>query len=275
MAVISMRQFLEAGVHFGHQTKRWNPNMAPYIYGVKSGIHIIDLRQSLKQLKVAYEYAKTTASEGRNFLFVGTKPQIQNIIQEEANRCGANYINFRWLGGMLTNFSTVKQSISRLKEFEELAGENDTYEGIIKKEALRIQRKREKLDQSLGGVKTMRGLPDLIFVVDCRREHLAIREANKLGIPIIAIADTNSDPKDVTVPIPGNDDSPKAVRLFASVIATGILEGRASRASISTADSGTPAEISQAAPAAAESEPKTEESDSADNEVTDTPATPE
>jgi small subunit ribosomal protein S2 len=260
MAVISMRQFLEAGVHFGHQTKRWNPNMAPYIYGVKSGIHVIDLRQSLKQLKVAYEYAKTTASEGRNFLFVGTKPQIQNIIQEEADRCGANYINFRWLGGMLTNFSTVKQSISRLKEFEELAGKDDTYEGIIKKEALRIQRKR--------------GLPDLIFVVDCRREHLAIREANKLGIPIIAIADTNSDPKDVTVPIPGNDDSPKAVRLFASVIATGILEGRTSRASISTADSGTPAEISQAAPAPAESEPEMK-SDSADNEVTDTPATPE
>lgn len=262
MAVISMRQFLEAGVHFGHQTKRWNPNMAPYIYGVKSGIHIIDLRQSLKQLKVAYDYVKAASAEGRNVLFVGTKLQIQNIIQEEADRCGANYINFRWLGGMLTNFSTVKQSIGRLKEFEELAGEDDTYEGIIKKEALRIQRKREKLDQSLGGVKTMRGLPDLIFVVDCRKEHLAIKEAQKLNIPIIAISDTNSDPREVTIPIPGNDDSPKAVRLFTSVIATGILEGRASRATISTADSGTPAAIRQAAPAseaAADSAPESEQ----------------
>jgi small subunit ribosomal protein S2 len=256
MAVISMKQFLEAGVHFGHQTKRWNPNMAPYIYGVKSGIHIIDLRQSLKQLKAAYEYAKVVSSEGRNILFVGTKPAIQGIIKEEAERCGANYISYRWLGGMLTNFSTVKQSIGRLKEFEELAGADNSYEGILKKEALRIQRKREKLEESLGGVKTMRGIPDVLFIVDCKKEHLAIREAKKLNIPIIAVADTNSDPKEVTIPIPGNDDSPKAVRLFASVIATGILEGRSSRASISTVDSGTPEAIRAAAPAAAAPAPE-------------------
>ena len=229
MAVISMKHFLEAGVHFGHQTKRWNPKMAPYIYGVKSGIHIIDLRQTLRKLQEAYQYVKQASSEGKSMLFVGTKQSIQRIVLEEANRCDSAYINFRWLGGFLTNFSTVKQSIGRLQSFEEIAGEKGAYEGILKKEALQIERKRQKLDRSLGGVRTMRDVPGVIFIIDCKREHLAVREAQKLGIPIVGIADTNCDPSGIDYVIPGNDDSPKAVQLYANVIATAVIEGRAAR----------------------------------------------
>lgn len=229
MAVISMKHFLEAGVHFGHQTKRWNPKMAPYIYGVKSGIHIIDLRQTLRKLQEAYQYVKQTSSEGKSMLFVGTKQSIERIVLEEANRCDSAYINFRWLGGFLTNFSTVKQSIGRLQSFEEIAGEEGAYEGILKKEALQIERKRQKLDRSLGGVRTMRDVPGVIFIIDCKREHLAVREAQKLGIPIVGIADTNCDPSGIDYVIPGNDDSPKAVQLYANVIATAVIEGRAAR----------------------------------------------
>ena len=229
MAVVSMKHFLEAGVHFGHQTKRWNPKMAPYIYGVKSGIHIIDLRQTLRKLQEAYQYVKQASSEGKSMLFVGTKQSIQRIVLEEANRCDSAYINFRWLGGFLTNFSTVKQSIGRLQSFEEIAGEEGAYEGILKKEALQIERKRQKLDRSLGGVRTMRDVPGVIFIIDCKREHLAVREAQKLGIPIVGIADTNCDPSGIDYVIPGNDDSPKAVQLYANVIATAVIEGRAAR----------------------------------------------
>ena len=229
MAVISMKHFLEAGVHFGHQTKRWNPKMAPYIYGVKSGIHIIDLRQTLRKLQEAYQYVKQASSEGKSMLFVGTKQSIQRIVLDEAIRCDSPYINFRWLGGFLTNFSTVKQSIGRLQSFEEIAGEDGAYEGILKKEALQIERKRQKLERSLGGVRTMRDVPGMIFIIDCKREHLAVREAQKLGIPIVGIADTNCDPSGIDHVIPGNDDSPKAVQLYASVIATAVIEGRAAR----------------------------------------------
>ena len=226
MAVISMKSFLEAGVHFGHQTKRWNPKMLPYIYGTKSGIHIIDLRKTLKKLQEAYQFAKDSSENGLNILFVGTKQSLQKIILEEADRCKSPYINFRWLGGFLTNFSTVKQSINRLQHFEEMAGEDKSYDGMLKKEALQIERKREKLERSLGGVRSMKDLPGLIFIIDCKREHLAVREARKLGIPIIGIADTNCDPTEIDYVIPGNDDSPKAVQLFTSVIATAILEGK-------------------------------------------------
>ena len=229
MAVISMKHFLEAGVHFGHQTKRWNPKMAPYIYGVKSGIHIIDLRQTLRKLQEAYQYVKQASSEGKSMLYVGTKQSIQRIVLDEAIRCDSPYINFRWLGGFLTNFSTVKQSIGRLQSFEEIAGEDGAYEGILKKEALQIERKRQKLERSLGGVRTMRDVPGMIFIIDCKREHLAVREAQKLGIPIVGIADTNCDPSGIDHVIPGNDDSPKAVQLYASVIATAVIEGRAAR----------------------------------------------
>lgn len=230
MAVVSMKQFLEAGVHFGHQTRRWNPKMEPYIYGAKSGIHIIDLRKSLQQLKDAYEYVKEATASGRTVLFVGTKSQIQKLIKEEAERCDSYYINHRWLGGLLTNFTTIKQSIAQLKGYEAMAGEDGAYEGIIKKEALRIERKREKLERSLGGVKNMKGLPSVVFIVDCKKEHIAVKEAQKLNIPIIALVDTNCDPSNISHPIPANDDSPRAVRLFASVIASAILEGKALRA---------------------------------------------
>ncbi len=229
MAVISMKHFLEAGVHFGHQTKRWNPKMAPYIYGVKSGIHIIDLRQTLRKLQEAYQFVKEASADGKNMLFVGTKQSLQRIVLEEAQRCESPYINFRWLGGFLTNFSTVKQSIGRLQYFEEIAGEEKSYEGILKKEALQIERKREKLERSLGGVRAMKDLPGLIFIIDCKREHLAVREAKKLGIPIVGVADTNCDPSGIDYVIPGNDDSPKAVQLYANVISTAILEGSKAR----------------------------------------------
>jgi small subunit ribosomal protein S2 len=229
MAVISMRQFLEAGVHFGHQTKRWHPKMSPYIYGVKNGVHVIDLRQTLTKLKEAYEYVKASAEEGRVPLFVGTKIQIQGIVKEEADRCGSPYINFRWLGGLLTNFGTVKQSIARMKSFEKIAGENRDYEGIIKKEALMMERKRLKLTRSLGGVRNMKNIPSMLFITDCHREQLALKEAQKLGIPVVGVSDTNCDPTGIDFMIPGNDDSPRAVALFANVISTAVMEGLALR----------------------------------------------
>jgi len=222
-----MKTFLEAGVHFGHQTKRWHPNMAPYIYGIKNGVHVIDLRQTLSKLKEAYEYVKASAAEGRVPLFVGTKTQIQRIVKEEAERCGSPYINFRWLGGLLTNFGTVKQSIARMKTFEEIAGEDGSYEGVLKKEALMMERKRIKLERSLGGVRNMKSVPSMLFITDCHREQLALNEALKLRIPIIGVADTNCDPAGIDYVIPGNDDSPRAVALYANIISTAVMEGLA------------------------------------------------
>ena len=227
MAVISLKTFLEAGVHFGHQTKRWHPKMAPYIYGTKNGVHVIDLRQTLSKLREAYEYVKASASEGKVPLFVGTKTQIQRIVKEEAERCESPYINFRWLGGLLTNFGTVKKSIARMKTFEEIAGEDGNYEGVIKKEALMMERKRMKLERSLGGVRDMKSVPSILFITDCHKEQLALKEALKLRIPVIGIADTNCDPTGIDYLIPGNDDSPRAVALYANVISTAVIEGLA------------------------------------------------
>jgi len=229
MAVISMKQFLDAGVHFGHQTKRWHPKMSPYIYGTKNGVHVIDLRQTLTKLKEAYEYVKASAEEGRVPLFVGTKTQIQSIVKAEANRCGCPYINFRWLGGLLTNFGTVKQSVARMKSFEELAGDDGSYEGFIKKEALMMERKRLKLERSLGGVRNMNSIPSILFITDCHKEQLALKEAQKLGITVVGVSDTNCDPTGIDYVIPGNDDSPRAVALYANVISTAIIEGLATR----------------------------------------------
>ena len=226
MAVLSMKQFLEAGAHFGHQTKRWHPAMAPYIYGAKGGIHIIDLRQTLRKLKDAYDFVKKSSAQGQTVLFVGTKPQISRVVREEAERCNSPFVNYRWLGGLLTNFSTVRESINRLQQYEDMAGEDFSYEGVIKKEALRVERKRVKLELSLGGVKTMRSLPTMLFVLDAHKEHLAIKEAQKLGLTIVAVADTNCNPNSIDCIIPGNDESPRAVSLYANVIATAILEGR-------------------------------------------------
>ena len=226
MAVLSMQQFLEAGAHFRHQTKRWPPAMAPYIYGAKGGIHIIDLRQTLRKLKDAYDFVKKSSAQGQTVLFVGTKPQISRVVREEAERCNSPFVDYRWLGGLLTNFSTVRQSINRLQQYEDMAGEGFSYEGVIKKEALQVERERVKLEQSLGGVKTMRSLPTMLFVLDAHKEHLAIKEAQKLGLTIVAVADTNCNPNSIDCIIPGNDDSPRAVFLYANVIATAILEGR-------------------------------------------------
>ena len=226
MAKISMQELLKAGVHFGHQTSRWNPKMKPYIFGTKHGIHVINLRKSVQQLKLAYEYAKQITEEGKQMMFVGTKPQVQEIIAEEAKRSESPYINERWLGGLLTNFNTVKKSTEKMKLFEDLAGPEGKYEGMIKKEALRMERERIKLESSLGGVKHMRSLPAALFIVDCKKERIAVAEAKKLGIPVIAMVDTNCDPKEVDIAIPGNDDAPKAVRLFTSVIASAILTGK-------------------------------------------------
>jgi len=200
--------------------------MAPYIYGTKGGIHIIDLRQTLRKLKDAYDFVKKSSAQGQTVLFVGTKPQISRVVREEAERCNMPFVNYRWLGGLLTNFSTVRQSINRLQQYEDMAGEDFSYEGVIKKEALQVERKRVKLEQSLGGVKTMRSLPTMLFVLDAHKEHLAIKEAQKLGLTIVAVADTNCNPNGIDCLIPGNDDSPRAVSLYANVIATAIMEGR-------------------------------------------------
>jgi len=226
MAVVSMKQFLEAGVHFGHQTKRWNPKMRPYIYGARNGTHIIDLQKSLRMLKTAYEYVRDQAANGETVLFVGTKLQARDIIREEAERCGGFYINERWLGGLLTNFNTIKTSVAKMKKYEGLRGENGTYEGMIKKEALQLEKKRIKLEKALGGIRDMRRMPGALFVVDCKKEKIALQEAQTLGIPIVAVVDTNCDPDDINFVIPGNDDAIRSIRMFSHTIANAVLEGR-------------------------------------------------
>lgn len=221
---VSMKQLLEAGVHFGHQTRRWNPKMSLYIFGERNGIHIIDLQKTVKKLKEAYQFTKDLAASGETIVFVGTKKQAQDAIREEADRCGMPYVNYRWLGGMLTNFTTVKKSISYLKELESIS-EKEMSERS-KKEQSMLNKDKEKLVRSLGGIKNMPKLPGAIFVIDTKKEHIAVQEARKLGIPVIAVVDTNCDPGEVDVVIPGNDDAIRAVKLMASVMASAILEGR-------------------------------------------------
>ena len=227
MAVVSMKQFLEAGVHFGHQTRRWNPKMSPYIFGAKNGVHIIDLQKTLRCLKAAHDYTRDLAARGEALLFVGTKPQAKDIIKEEAERAGCYYINERWLGGLLTNFHTIRASINKLKKFNEQKGQDGLYTGMIKKEALKVEKDRVKLERSLGGIQEMRKLPGAMFVIDCKKERIAIKEAQKLGIPIIAVVDTNCSPDGIDHVIPGNDDAIRAIRLFSGTIANAVAEGRA------------------------------------------------
>ncbi|MBI3994062.1 MAG: 30S ribosomal protein S2 [Candidatus Lambdaproteobacteria bacterium] len=227
MAVVSMKQFLEAGAHFGHQTRRWHPKMQPYIFGATNGIHIIDLQKTLRLLKTAYEFVRDLAAQGEYVLFIGTKLQARDIIKEEAERSNCFYINERWLGGLMTNFNTIKQSIAKLKKLEEMRGENGLYEGIIKKEAMRTEKMRLKLEKGLGGIKEMRKLPGAVFVVDCKKERIALQEAAKLGIPIVAVVDTNCDPEGIDYVIPGNDDAVRSIRLFTYTVANAVLEGRA------------------------------------------------
>jgi len=225
LSSITMKELLEAGVHFGHQTKRWNPKMKPYIFGERNGIYIIDLQKTLQLFKDVTQFVSKLASQGKNFLFVGTKRQAQDAIAEEAQRCNMYFVNQRWLGGLLTNYATIQKSIQRLKDLESMR-EDGRYEQLSKKEVLRLERERTALDKNLSGIKNMPGLPDAIFVVDSRREEIAIAEANRLKIPVMAMVDTNCDPEKVDYVIPGNDDALRAIRLFTSKIADSILEGQ-------------------------------------------------
>ncbi|HET8563709.1 MAG TPA: 30S ribosomal protein S2 [Candidatus Binatia bacterium] len=226
MAEISMKQLLEAGVHFGHQTSRWNPKMKPYIFGARNGIHIIDLQQTVTMFKEVDGYVRKLAGSGGHLLFVGTKKQAQDSVREEAERCGMFHVHNRWLGGTLTNFSTIRQSIERLRKLEEMENDPKIADALTKKEMLGLKREKEKLEQSLGGIKGMKKLPDAIFVVDPKQEEIAVREARKLGIPVIAVIDTNCDPDMVDQKIPGNDDAIRAIRLFCSAIADAVIDGK-------------------------------------------------
>jgi len=225
LPAISMKELLEAGVHFGHQTKRWNPKMKEYIFGERNGIYIVDLQKTLKLFKEAMAYVADMASQGKNVLFVGTKRQAQEAIAEEAQRCSMFYINHRWLGGLLTNYSTVKRSIERLKMLEEMH-ETGNYGGRTKKEIGQLERERKHLSQNLSGIRDMGRLPDVLFVIDSNKEEIAVAEARRLGIPVVAVVDTNCDPDQVDYVIPGNDDALRAIRLFTNKIAEACIEGR-------------------------------------------------
>jgi small subunit ribosomal protein S2 len=225
MSVISMKQLLEAGVHFGHQTRRWNPKMAEYIFTERNGIYIIDLQKTVKKVEEAYNFIKEVSASGKDILFVGTKKQAQESIEIEATRANMFYVNQRWLGGMLTNFKTIRKRIDRLTELEKME-EDGTFEVLPKKEVTKLKAEMEKLEKNLGGIKNMKGDPGAIFVVDPRKEKIAIQEAHILGIPIVAIVDTNCDPEEIDYPIPGNDDAIRAVKLLTSKIADAVIEAR-------------------------------------------------
>ncbi len=225
MSVISMKQLLEAGVHFGHQTRRWNPKMAQYIFTERNGIYIIDLQKTVKKMEEAYEFVKGASVEGMEILFVGTKKQAQDSVKEEAARCGMHFVSERWLGGMLTNFTTIRTRIDRLTELQKME-EDGTFALLPKKEVIKLRHEMEKLEKNLGGIKNMTRVPDVLFVVDPRKEKNAIAEAKILGIPVVGIVDTNCDPEEVDYVIPGNDDAIRAVKLIASKIADAVIEGR-------------------------------------------------
>ena len=246
MAVISMKQLLEAGVHFGHQTRRWNPKMAPYIFTERNGIYIIDLQKTVRKLEEAYLFVRDLSAEGKEVLFVGTKKQAQDSIREEAVRAGAHCVNARWLGGMLTNFRTIRGRIARLNQLKTMEADG-TFDLLPKKEVVKLNHEIEKLEKFLGGIKEMKSLPGALFIVDPRKEKIAVSEAKKLGIPVVAIVDTNCDPDDVDYVIPGNDDAIRAVKLIASCMADAIIEGRQGEQNAAEE-----AEAAQEAPAEAE-----------------------
>ena len=244
MGVVSMKQLLEAGVHFGHQTRRWNPKMAPYIYTERNGIYIIDLQKTVKKLEEAYNFVRSVSESGQNILFVGTKKQAQEAIKEEASRCGGYYVNARWLGGMMTNFKTIQRRLQRLEQLHAMEADG-TFNLLPKKEVIKLNLEIEKLEKFMGGIKNMKQLPGALFIVDPRKEKIAVAEAKKLNIPIVAIVDTNCDPDEVDYVIPGNDDAIRAVKLIAGTIANAIIEGKQG------ADNAA-AEAAQEAPAEAE-----------------------
>ena len=225
MAVVAMKQLLEAGVHFGHQTRRWDPKMAEYIFQARNGIHIIDLQKTSKKLDEAYAFIKEQAEEGKTVLFVGTKKQAQECMKEAAIKCGMYYVDQRWLGGMLTNFETIRARVQRLKDLETMA-EDGTFDVLPKKEVILLKKEMEKLERNLGGIKDMNELPGVIFLVDPKKERIAVLEAKKLGIPVVGLVDTNCNPEEVDYPIPGNDDAIRAVSLIADVIANAVIEGK-------------------------------------------------
>jgi small subunit ribosomal protein S2 len=241
----TMRQLLEAGVHFGHHTRRWNPKMAPYIFGVRNGIHIVDLEQSVPLLRQGMEAIREVVAGGGRVLLVGTKRQAQDSIADAAKRCGQYYVNYRWLGGMLTNFKTISQSIKRLRELDERITTEES--GLTKRELLELTRDRDKLERALGGIKEMGGLPDILFVIDTNKEAIAVREANTLRIPVVAILDSNSSPDGIAYPIPGNDDAMRAIHLYCDLIASSVLDGLQAELAASGVDIGArsepPAEI--------------------------------
>ncbi|MBI5189738.1 MAG: 30S ribosomal protein S2 [Nitrospirae bacterium] len=228
MSVITMKELLEAGVHFGHQAKRWNPKMKKFIFGERNGIHIVDLQKTLRKFKDAYSFVSDVAAEGKPVLFVGTKKQAQDSIQEESARCGMYYVNQRWLGGMLTNFETVKKGIEKLRKLERMKVDG-TYDKITKKEVSVLEKRRTQLEKELGGIKDMGGLPGAVFIVDPRKEHIAVMEARRLGVPVVGIVDTNCDPDVIDYVIPGNDDAIRAIRLMAAKMADAVLEGKQRR----------------------------------------------
>ncbi len=248
MSVISMKQLLEAGVHFGHQTRRWNPKMAEYIFTERNGIYIIDLQKTVKKLEEAYNFVRDISADGGDVLFVGTKKQAQDSVKEEAIRCGMPYVNARWLGGMLTNFKTIQRRIKRLEQLKAMQ-EDGTFELLPKKEVVKLELEIEKLEKFMGGITEMKKQPAAMFIVDPRKERIAVAEAHKLGIPIIAIVDTNCDPDEVDYVIPGNDDAIRAVRLIAGAMADAVIEGRQGEDTVAEAE----------APEAAEAEEATEE----------------
>ena len=237
---VTMQQLIEAGAHFGHQTHRWNPRMKPYIFGARNGVHIIDLSQSVPLFARALDFVAATVRAGGKVLFVGTKRQAQEPIAQAARQCGQHFVNHRWLGGMLTNWKTISQSIKRLKSLEEqLSGDTA---GLTKKEVLQLTRERDKLEMSLGGIRDMGGIPDVMFVIDANKEELAIKEANVLGIPVVAVLDTNVDPNGIAFPIPGNDDASRAIRLYCEAIANAALAGKSGNAQARGEDVGAMAE---------------------------------
>ena len=241
MSVISMKQLLEAGVHFGHQTRRWNPKMAPYIYTERNSIRIIDLQKTVGMVDDAYNAIKEIAANGGTILFVGTKKQAQDAIKEEAERCGMYYVNERWLGGMLTNFRTIKTRIERLKEIEKMS-EDGTFDVLPKKEVIKLKKEWDKLEKNIGGIKDMKKIPDAIFIVDPKKERICVKEAHSLNIPLIGIADTNCDPDELTYVIPGNDDAIRAVRLIVAKMADAVIEAKQGEDTAAEASEEAPAE---------------------------------
>ncbi len=266
MSVVSMKQLLEAGVHFGHQTRRWNPKMAPYIFTERNGIYIIDLQKTVKKLEEAYMFIRDVSAEGKEVLFVGTKKQAADSVKEEAIRADAHFVNARWLGGMMTNFKTIKQRIKRLEQLHTMA-EDGTFDLLPKKEVTKLNLEIEKLEKFLGGIKNMKELPGALFIVDPRKEKIAVSEARRLGIPVVAIVDTNCDPDEVDYVIPGNDDAIRAVKLIAGAMADAIIEGRQGEAGTAEAEMQSEAAETEESAVAADVEESAEEETEAAEEA--------